>query len=167
MKKLLTVFVVVGMLFCGNIAQAFPWGHHGYYFRGGHWWLGDAIVEGLVVGTVIATLPPHCSTVYVGGIPYYFDGTYYYQGSPNGYVVVQPVEPMQNRPVTSYENVPVQSQPASPIHNTGSVTTIISNSDGTSTKVMLVKKGNGYVGPDGEFYESMPTMKQLKAVYGK
>lgn len=43
----------------------------------------------------------------------------------------------------------------------------IANSDGTTTAVHLTKKGNGYVGPQGEYYEGTPTMDQLKALYGR
>ena len=95
MKKLVAVLLAVVMLF--SFSSAYAWHreeyHHpsGYHLYGGHWWLGDTIVAGLVAGTIIATLPPHCRTVYVGGVSYYYDGTYYYQNSPSGYVVVQPV----------------------------------------------------------------------------
>ena len=93
MKKLL-VFVLAVVILCSfSSVYAGPWDYHhprGYHYYGGHWWLGDTIVAGLVAGTIIATLPPHYRTVYVGGVPYYYDGTYYYQSGPTGYVVVQP-----------------------------------------------------------------------------
>ena len=77
-------------------SNAFAWNdgryHHprGYHLYKGHWWLGDTLLAGLVAGAIITTLPPRCRTVYVGGNPYYYDGTYYYQSGPSGYVVVQP-----------------------------------------------------------------------------
>jgi len=48
-----------------------------------------------------------------------------------------------------------------------SVTTInIPNSKGNYTAVKLIKKNNGYIGPQGEFYGEHPTVAQLKALYG-
>ena len=35
------------------------------------------------------------------------------------------------------------------------------------TAVKLVKIADGYVGPQGEFYAGHPTVKQLRALYGK
>jgi hypothetical protein len=150
MKKMLVFLVPVIMLLSGDL---FAFGHFGYRFTGGHWWFGDAVVTGLVVGAVVESLPPH-EVVYVNDVPYYYDGTYYYQTCPDGYVVVEP-----------NEGKPVSVQPAA--ENKKSVTVLIANSNGTSTTIMLIKKGSGYVGPEGEYYEAMPTMKQLKAVYGK
>jgi hypothetical protein len=162
MKKLLVVFVAAVMLSC-TFAEA-RGGHRGYHYAGGHWWLGSAIIAGLVVGSVIATLPPRHEVVYVSGNPYYYDGTYYYRRDDEGYVVVQPDE---YRPVTHTEAVvPTQSFPPTP-ENRRSVTVKVRNSNGTVSEVMLVRKGSGYVGPEGEYYESMPTVKQLNAVYGQ
>ncbi|MGA2091696.1 MAG: DUF6515 family protein [Endomicrobiales bacterium] len=161
----------VALIVLSNGGYAFASGRHGYYYSGGHWWLGDTIVAGLAIGTVIAALPPHYSTVYFGGVPYFYDGVYYYQSSPSGYIVVQPVETLQ--PVTPVQALPVRSSEvvvptqSFPTDNTRSVMVPITYSNGTSTNIMLVKKGSGYVGPDGEYYDAMPTMKQLKAVYGQ
>jgi hypothetical protein len=78
-----------------SISNAWPgwggWGHHDRYrYHDGGWWLGGAVVTGLAVGAIIESLPPRHDILYVGGNPYYFDGTYYYQQTPQGYVVVQP-----------------------------------------------------------------------------
>ena len=40
------------------------------------------------------------------------------------------------------------------------------NSDGTNTIVALRKSDGGYVGPDNEYYNSLPTGDELKARYG-
>ena len=85
MKKLVAFLLVAVMLFSFSSAYAGDWGDHhsrGYRYDRGHWWLGDSIIAGLAVGTILATLPPHYSTVYVGNVPYYYDGTYYYQSGP-------------------------------------------------------------------------------------
>jgi hypothetical protein len=43
----------------------------------------------------------------------------------------------------------------------------IPNSNGSYTRVVLRKSGNGYIGPQGEFYPTHPTVKQLRVLYGK
>lgn len=48
----------------------------------------------------------------------------------------------------------------------GSVVVWVSKRDGTEAPVMLIVAEGGYVGPEGEFYSSMPTARQLEAVYG-
>jgi uncharacterized protein YcfJ len=40
------------------------------------------------------------------------------------------------------------------------------NSDGTTTVVALRKSDGGYVGPDNEYYNTLPTGAELKARYG-
>ena len=40
------------------------------------------------------------------------------------------------------------------------------NSNGSVTPVNLQRKGAGYVGPKGEYYETLPTSEQLKPAYG-
>jgi len=47
-----------------------------------------------------------------------------------------------------------------------SVTLYIPNSKGRFTPVTLIKRANGYSGPQGEFYPNNPTIAQLRAVYG-
>ncbi len=40
------------------------------------------------------------------------------------------------------------------------------NNNGSVTPVKLRRKGTGYVGPRGEYYETLPTSEQLKPAYG-
>ena len=48
------------------------------------------------------------------------------------------------------------------------MTTIINvnNSNGSTTPVTIRKAGNQYVGPRGEYYNALPTVEQLRPVYG-
>ena len=46
------------------------------------------------------------------------------------------------------------------------VTVNITNSNGSINTVRLRKQGVGYVGPKGEYYNTMPTEDQLKPLYG-
>ena len=42
----------------------------------------------------------------------------------------------------------------------------VHNSNGSITPIEIEKKGNTFIGPKGEHYESLPTEEQLKPVYG-
>jgi hypothetical protein len=42
----------------------------------------------------------------------------------------------------------------------------VTNTNGSITQVMLIKQGPGYIGPRGEYYETLPTENQLRPVYG-
>ena len=175
MKKMVIFLLIAVMLF--SISPVYAWHgdyHHprGYHYYRGHWWLGDEIVAGLAIGAIIAGLPPRCRTVYIGGAPYYYDGMYYYQPGPAGYVVVQPaVAPVvMVPPVAPMVVAPAQiptAVAAAPVVQNSSVTVRINNKNGSTTSIMMVKKGNGYVGPQGEYYEAMPTHEQLNALYGQ
>jgi hypothetical protein len=46
------------------------------------------------------------------------------------------------------------------------VTVNVTNSNGSITPVKLTKQGVGYIGPRGEYYDTLPTIEQLKPVYG-
>ncbi|MFT3924842.1 MAG: hypothetical protein QM778_20070 [Myxococcales bacterium] len=71
--------------------------HHGYYYDGwGHPVAAAAAVTAtaIAVGTIVASLPPQCSTMVMGNVTYQnCGGTYYqpvYQGTTVQYVVVNP-----------------------------------------------------------------------------
>ena len=42
----------------------------------------------------------------------------------------------------------------------------VTNSNGSISQVSLQKQGVGYVGPQGEFYDHLPTGEELQSVYG-
>jgi hypothetical protein len=46
------------------------------------------------------------------------------------------------------------------------VTVNVTNSNGSVTPVKLKKQGVGYVGPRGEYYDTLPTSEQLRPIYG-
>ena len=56
--------------------------------------------------------------------------------------------------------------PPAPNVEVAAITVWITNSNGSRTSVKLTKQGPWYVGPRGEYYKSMPTNEQLRAVYG-
>jgi len=46
------------------------------------------------------------------------------------------------------------------------LTVWVTNSNGSRISVELTKDGPWYVGPQGEYYTSIPTNEQLRVVYG-
>jgi hypothetical protein len=86
----------------GTVRPSLPEGYRPYYrgrdrfyFSGGIWYAPRG--PGFVVvapppGLVISVLPPYYSTVWLGGVPYYYADNVYYTWQPdqNGYAVVDP-----------------------------------------------------------------------------
>lgn len=74
-----------------------PYYYHGsrFYFSGGIWYAPGPygfIVTNPPPGLFVNVLPPFYTTVWVGGVPYYYADNVYYQWQPdaNGYAVVDP-----------------------------------------------------------------------------
>ena len=63
-------------------------------------------------------------------------------------------------------NAPVSQAPAT-ANNDDVFTINIPNSKGSYTPVILKRAGNGFTGPQGEFYPEFPRVEQLKVMYGK
>lgn len=86
----------------GSVRPGLPEGYRPYYrgrdrfyFSGGVWYAPRG--PGFIVvtpppGLVISVLPPYYSTVWFGGIPYYYADNVYYTWQPdqNGYAVADP-----------------------------------------------------------------------------
>ncbi len=99
------------------------------------------------VGAVITTLPPYDQMVVMNGVTYYVSDGIYYQYTSAGYVVVTPV---LQTPVVQ-----------------GTFTVNIPNVHGGYTAVVIRRSGNGFVGPQGEFYREFLPVEQLRLMYAK
>src|SRR5208282_6711921 len=74
----------------------------------------------------------------------------------------------QPAPVVVVQSAPVVVAQAPTTTYSGDTVTInVPNSNGGYTAVVLKRSGNGYVGPQGEYYDQIPTTAQLQAMYGK
>ncbi len=180
LKHRLWIAVLLVLVFSLSSSNAFAWGgghggryhwHGGGWYRDGWFWGGMA-VSALVVGAMVASLPPRYNVVYVGSVPYYYDGTYYYQpSSVGGYVVVEnpavvvPAAPVVV-PAAPAVVVTAPVQAAVPVESSAVVINV-PNANGGYTPVALKKSKDGYTGPQGEFYQGNPTIDQLKVLYGK
>ena len=83
--------------------------------------------------------------------------------------VQQPVVVQQPAPVVSSvgqqptpAQQPVQIEPPQPM----AVTIKVQNSNGSYTPVVLRQVGSQWVGPKGEYYDAVPSVGQLRPVYG-
>jgi len=127
-------------------------GWHNYYYYDGLYYTnvgGDYVLVSPPVGAYVAVIPSDFQPVIINGRTYYTDnGVYYILTRHHGYkVVVAPVVYAQ----------PVQD--SFPVN--------IPNNSGGYTTVVIKKSGNGFVGPQGEFYPQFPSVAQLKAMYSK
>jgi hypothetical protein len=75
------------------------------------------------------------------------------------------------KPVVEEPAPIVVAQPAPVVASTtysgDTVTVNVPNTNGGYTAVVLKRSGNGYVGPQGEYYDQIPATAQLQAMYGK
>jgi hypothetical protein len=70
------------------------------------------------------------------------------------------------------QSVPAVAAPAAPVvtpplQSTESFTINIPNVQGGHVTVVIKRSGNGFVGPQGEYYEQFPSVAQLQAMYVK
>ena len=157
---LISVFSFISLIGCERgyyRGENREYDNRGYrhYYRDGRWYQRDSMghdiaVSSLAIGALIDALPPSHTTVVVESTPYYHDDRYYYRQLPEGgYVVVSApviVQPQSQMPGMSTVNIP--------------------NSRGGYTSVTLRRSGNGFVGPQGEYYPNYPSVEQLKTMYG-
>ena len=170
-KKFWVVPVMV-VLLVSMSANAFASGGRGpgrdrdrgrYYYHGGRWheagWFWGWFATGMVIGTVVATLPPRHEVIYVDRVPYYHCDRVYYRPYHSGYIVVP--EPRVTR-------VAVAAPAPGPQVSAGETVTVnVPNTNGSYTPITLVRHDNGYLGPQGEYYPGNPTVEQLRVLYGK
>ena len=101
--------------------------------------------------------------VVVNGVTYYVNNGVYYIYTQYGYQAVA------NPEVSAAVIQPAVVTAAAPasINTDDSFTINVPNDKGGYTAVLLKKSGNGFIGPQGEFYAEFPKVSQLKVMYGK
>jgi len=130
---------------------------------------GDYILVNPPIGAYVNVIPPDFQPVSINGRIYYTnDGVYYLLTEHHGYKVVpQPVMYAPPAPVVVQPAPVVVAQPPAPVESQDAFPINIPNNSGGYTSVVIKKSGNGYVGPQGEFYATFPSVAQLKVMYGK
>ena len=102
--------------------------------------------------------------VVVNGVTYYVNNGVYYTYTQYGYqAVATPIG--VTLPVA--QTVTVTAAPATSAGIDDSFTINVPNNKGGYTAVVLKKSGNGFIGPQGEFYSEFPKVSQLQLMYGK
>ncbi len=144
-------------------------GHNRYHYRDGRFyrpgWFGfDFVVVVPPIGAVITVLPPKRTTIIVKGVKYYYYDNVYYSDCPSGYIVVPAPATTPDVVAAPAEKAAPAEQPQAPSGET--VVINIPNAAGGYTPVTLVKDKDGYIGPQGEYYQGHPTVDQLKVLYG-
>jgi hypothetical protein len=129
--------------------------HHGRFYRPGRFGFSFRY-NAPYRGAFITSLPFGYSTVIIAGEPYYRYNHIYYRRHQHGYFVV-PAPLISDPPLV---------EPLITASGSGTVTINVPNARGGYNAVTLEKRGTGYVGPQGEYYEGNPTMEQLRALYG-
>jgi len=142
--------------------------YDGVYYRYAGY--GDYVIVPPPEGAVVTTIPPDFQPVVANGMTYYVNDGIYYVYTRHGYrVVAQPVvmaQPvMVAQPAVTVVAPPAPPAPAPVMQDTFTVN--VPNNSGGYTSVVIRKSGNGFVGPQGEFYPEFPKVAQLKVMYGK
>ncbi len=137
-------------------------GSHEYFFADGTFYQrygSHYVVIGAPIGAVIRRLPKKATQLIVGGTTYSYYNDVYYVRYLDGYQVVQdPVygvaalpknvtivhEPATTTPVVLSPQVAATTQDAFVVN--------IPNMTGSYVPVTIKRSGNGFVGPQGEFY---------------
>ena len=137
-----------------------------YYYSDGLFYRSgprDYVVVPAPVGAVIYTLPGGCHKVIVDDMAYYSYNGIYYSRVPGGYQVVE-APPSVVVDTTTVASIPSNLSSG---RDEDSLTVNIPNAKGGYTAVILKRSGNGFVGPQGEFYPEFPKVQQLKVMYGR
>lgn len=152
-----------------------------YYYYDGLYYTyigdGDYVLVNPPIGARVDEIPPDFQPVNINGRIYYTDnGVYYILTEHHGYKVVeapvvyaQPAPVIVEQPQQVVVSQPVTTIVAAPqaVYTQDSFPVNIPNSSGGYIAVVIKRSGSGYVGPQGEFYASFPSVAQLKAMYGK
>jgi hypothetical protein len=88
-------------------------------------------------------------------------------GAAVGSQIQKPESPPAQVIVDQPAPVVVSQAPPTVAYSGDTATVNVFNSNGGYTAVVLKRSGNGYVGPQGEYYDQIPTTAQLQAMYGK
>ena len=88
-------------------------------------------------------------------------------GAAVGSQIQKPVYEQPAGVVVAQPQQVVVAQPSDVTYSGDTATVNVPNSNGGYTSVVLKRSGNGWLGPQGEYYEQIPSTDQLKVMYGK
>jgi hypothetical protein len=148
-------------------------GYHGWGFHDRGWGRGfyhGPFWGGFYLGSSWFWGP----TIVVEDVPYYYyGGEYYTTRDGETFVAATPppakptVTPAPKTPAAAPASAPAKVEEKTTQEPGDTVSINVPNASGGYTPVKLIKKDNGYVGPQGEYYKGNPTVAELKTLYGK
>ena len=142
-----------------------------YYYYDGLYYNSygrEYVVVAPPVGAIVRAIPTDYQAVNINGVIYYTDNGTYYVYTRYGYQVVNPPVQyvVQSAPVVVQPTIAV-APPQPMALGDDAFTVNVPNDKGGYVAVSIKKSGNGFVGPQGEFYSEFPKVTQLKAMYVK
>ncbi len=174
------ILKIVFVFFAFSLLIIRPTTSYAYWHDRGHVWIGVGWPGPYYYGGYPYGYPYYGDPYYYPGYavvasssyqPVVVNGTTYYVNNGVYYIYTQYGYQAVATPAGASAPVVVQSAAATAAPaDTGSddaVTVNIPNNKGGYTAVILKKSGNGYVGPQGEFYSEFPKVSQLQTMYGK
>lgn len=156
-----------------EIIKPIVWSGLEYFFNDGVFYRRTAtnyIVVNAPVGARVKVLPIGYRKEIINNKFYYFYKNVCYQKTLKGFVVVTAPRRQSVVIINNVDFIPSQQIKSAQIiqeEDQGSFTVNVPNKNGSYTSVVLVKREEGYVGPQGELYFDFPSVEQLKAMYGK
>jgi len=111
------------------------------------------------IGAYIARLPHDYQLFYIDGVPHYTYNDVYYRHTLDGYEVI-------NKP---YSKRVMKAKVTNKHRNSrseDSITLNIRNKKGEYISVTVKPSGDGYVGPQDEYYDEFPKIDHLRLIYG-
>jgi uncharacterized protein YcfJ len=87
-------------------------------------------------------------------------------GALGGYIIGGQMDKNDQKKTQSQTQTAPAATATAPAVSSDVVTVNITNSNGSTTPVVLHKDGTKYIGPKGEQYDHLPTEAELKPVYG-
>ena len=171
--KLFFVFLVLSFMVMRPTSSYAYWHGHGWvgvsigvpgpYYYGypySPYYYGDPYYPPAYVVASSAYQP-----VVVNGVTYYLNNGVYYIYTQYGYQAVAAPAGV-SAPVVQAASVTAVPASTNSVSD-DAITINIPNDKGGYTAVILKRSGNGFVGPQGEFYPEFPKVSQLQTIYGK
>jgi len=137
-------------------------GGRNYHYRDGHYFHKRRGVYHSVhapVGACVPHLPHGYQKFAIDGHDYYAYNKVYYEHTPQGYVVIE-------KPHAKHAKKSRHHRRNKNTHSNEGISLKIQNKDGEYIAITINPSGNGFVGPQGEYYDHFPRIEHLKIIYG-
>jgi hypothetical protein len=118
------------------------------------------------VGAVVSWIPDEYRMVSINGRLYYTWNNNYFIRTVDGYQVVAPPAVISDvKKAATNQQGTTQAQITNGISPEGTIILNIPDGKGKYIPVTIKRSGNGFIGPQGEFYQQFPKVSQLQVIY--